>query len=119
MSAASRPDPPLAGSYAGAAGSLVRVSALAADHDPSSPANQRRLNHQAAARDGARILPEFDLEEVVTARKEDVERPVLDLALKALLEGRIKTLYVNRLDRLSRRGMAHVGMILDELEKVS
>jgi site-specific DNA recombinase len=75
------------------------------------------MNHQAAARDGARILPEFDLEEVVSARKE-VERPLLDRALKALLEGDIKTLYVNRLDRLSRRGMAHVGMILDELEKV-
>jgi DNA invertase Pin-like site-specific DNA recombinase len=93
------------------------VSALAADHDPSSPTNQRRMNHQAAARDRARILPEFDLEEVVSARKE-VERPHLDRALKALLEGDIKTLYVNRLDRLSRRGMAHVGMILDELEKV-
>jgi site-specific DNA recombinase len=121
MAPTPRSRPPRAGSYVESeeAGSLVRVSALAADHDPSSPANQRRLNHQAAARDGARILPEFDLEEVVTARKEDVDRPVLDLALKALLEGRIKTLYVNRLDRLSRRGMAHVGQILDDLEKVS
>jgi site-specific DNA recombinase len=109
----------MAGSYIepGPAGSLVRVSALAADHDPSSPPNQRRMNHQAAARDGAQILPEFEFEEVVSARKE-VERPHLDRALKALLEGDIKTLYVNRLDRLSRRGMAHVGMILDELEKV-
>ena len=53
----------------------------------------------------------------MSARKE-VERPLLDRALKALLEGRIKTLYVDRLDRLSRQGMAHVGMILDELEKV-
>jgi site-specific DNA recombinase len=119
MPAASRSGVPVAGSNVepNPAGSLVRVSALAADHDPSSPTNQRRMNHQAAARDGARILPEFDLEEVVSARKE-VERPLLDRALKALLEGDIKTLYVNRLDRLSRRGMAHVGMILDELEKV-
>jgi site-specific DNA recombinase len=119
VSAASKSDAPLAGAYVEPtpAGSLVRVSALAADHDPSSPANQRRVNHQAAARDGAQILPEFEFEEVVSARKE-VERPLLDRALKALLEGRIKTLYVNRLDRLSRRGMAHVGMILDELEKV-
>jgi site-specific DNA recombinase len=119
VSAASKSDAPLAGAYIEPtpAGSLVRVSALAADHDPSSPANQRRVNHQAAARDGAQILPEFEFEEVVSARKE-VERPLLDRALKALLEGRIKTLYVNRLDRLSRRGMAHVGMILDELEKV-
>jgi DNA invertase Pin-like site-specific DNA recombinase len=110
VSAASKSDAPLAGAYIEPtpAGSLVRVSALAADHDPSSPANQRRVNHQAAARDGAQILPEFEFEEVVSARKE-VERPLLDRALKALLEGRIKTLYVNRLDRLSRRAWPMSG----------
>jgi site-specific DNA recombinase len=30
----------------------------------------------------------------------------------------IRTLYVARLDRLTRRGMAYVGLILDELERV-
>ena len=30
-----------------------------------------------------------------------------------------QSLYVAKLDRLTRRGMGHVGLILDELEKVS
>jgi DNA invertase Pin-like site-specific DNA recombinase len=120
MSAAPSADATLAGSSIepGAAGSLVRLSDLAAEYDPTSPTNQRRLNHQAAERNGELILPEFDIEEVVSARKEEVQRPDLDFLIKALLEGRIKTLYLNRVDRLSRRGMAHVGLILDELEKV-
>ena len=100
------------------AGSLARVSKLAAEYDPTSPTNQRRLNHQAAEQNGERILPEFDFEEVAGARKEEVSRSDLELLLKALLEGRIKTLYVNKVDRLSRRGMGHVGLILDDLEKV-
>jgi hypothetical protein len=45
-------------------------------------------------------------------------RPCLDDALSLLLTRKIRTLYVVKLDRLTRRGIGHVGLILDELEKV-
>jgi hypothetical protein len=38
-------EPPLSGSYS-------RLSNLPAAHDPFSPENQQRLNHEAAARNG-------------------------------------------------------------------
>ncbi len=44
-------------------------------------------------------------------------RPGFEKAIRALLDGRIKTLYVAKLDRLTRKGMGHVGLILDELER--
>jgi hypothetical protein len=63
------------------------VSRLAAEYDPTSPANQRRLNHQAAERNGERILPEFDFEEVAGARKEEVSRFDLEFLLTRFLRG--------------------------------
>src|SRR5215211_3347218 len=108
MPAASQPaQPPPSASYIGEpAGALIRLSAMPPAHDPFSPDNQRRLCHQAAERNGEHIPPEYELMELDVA------------ALKLLLTGKIKTLYVATLDRLSRRGMGHVGLILDELEKV-
>jgi DNA invertase Pin-like site-specific DNA recombinase len=87
-------------------------------HDPFSPDNQRRLCHQAAERNGEHIPPEYELMELDVSARKDRTRRGLDAALKLLLTGKIKTLYVATLDRLSRRGMGHVGLILDELEKV-
>lgn len=110
MSPASVADPSPAGSYR-------RLSALAAEYDSISPANQRRLNHGAAARNGEIILPEFEFEDFASAHK-DAKRPGFDRAVRALLDGRIKTLYVAKLDRLSRRGRGHVGLLLDRLEEV-
>jgi DNA invertase Pin-like site-specific DNA recombinase len=86
-------------------------------HDPFSPENQHRLCHQAAERNGEHILPEFEFQELDVSGRKDRPRRGLDDALSRLLTGRIKTLYVAKLDRLSRRGMGHVGLILDELEK--
>ncbi|HKF00296.1 MAG TPA: recombinase family protein [Actinomycetes bacterium] len=86
-------------------------------YDPFSPDNQRRLCHQAASRNGERIPLEFEFTELDVSARKDRPRPGLDAALKVLLRGKIKTLYVAKLDRLSRRGMGHVGLILDELEK--
>jgi len=110
MSPASLASPSPAGSYR-------RLSVLTAEHDPISPANQRRLNHQAAARNGECILPEFEFEDFASAYK-DTGRPGFDDAVKALLDGRIKTLYVAKVDRLSRRGTGQVGLLLDRLEQV-
>lgn len=106
-----------ADSEAQLAGSYDRLSALAAEYDPFSPENQRRLNHEAAARNGEHIPPEFEFSDIASGRK-DVHRPAFEKAIRTLLEGRIKTLYVAKLDRLSRRGMGQVGLILDDLERV-
>jgi site-specific DNA recombinase len=120
MSAASQAAAaPLSGSYHGEpAGALLRLSAMPPAYDPFSPDNQRRLCHQAATRNGEHVPPEFEFQELDVSGRKDRPRPGLDAALNALLTGRIKTLYVAKLDRLSRRGMGHVGLILDELEKV-
>src|SRR5215211_8915070 len=106
MPAASQPaQPPPSASYLGVpAGALLRLSAMPPAHDPFSPDNQRRLCHQAAERNGEHIPPEFEFQELdVSARKDRLRRD-LDDALTRLLTRRIKTLYVAKLDRLSRRG---------------
>ncbi len=94
-----------------------RDGAVLQARDSFSPENQRRLNQEAAARNGEHIPPEFHFSDCVTARK-DVYRPGFEKAIRVLLDGRIRTLYVAKVDRLTRRGTAQVGMILDELEKV-
>jgi site-specific DNA recombinase len=99
------------------AGSYDRQSALPVAYDPFSPENQRRLNREAAERNGEQIPPEFYFNDYLSGRK-DVYRPGFEGAIRALLDGQIKTLYVTKLDRLTRRGMAHIGTILDDLERV-
>jgi len=98
------------------AGGYDRQSEAPRAYDSFSPENQRRLNHKAAARNGEYIQPEFEFSDYITARK-DVRRPGFEKAIRALVDGRIKTLYVAKLDRLTRKGMGHVGLILDELER--
>src|SRR6266545_4973635 len=108
---------PPSGSYLGEpAGALLRLSAMPPAYDPFSH-NQRRLCHQAAERNGEHIPQEFEFQELDVSARKDRPRPGLDAALHVLLTGKIKTLYVAKLDRLSRRGMGHVGLILDDLER--
>jgi site-specific DNA recombinase len=100
------------------AGALLRLSALPPAHDPFSPDNQRRLCHDAAEHNNEQILPEFEFQELDVSGRKDRPRRGLDDALSLLLTRKVRTLYVAKLDRLTRRGMGHVGLILDELEKV-
>ena len=120
MPAASHPATPSPShsSQQESAGALLRVSAMPPAHDPFSPDNQRRLCHDAAARNDEHIPPEFEVQELDVSGRKDRPRRGLDDALSLLLTRKIKTLYVAKLDRLTRRGMGHVGLILDELEKV-
>ncbi len=101
-----------------AAGSYDRQSEAPRAYDSFSPENQRRLNHEAAARDGEYIPTEFEFSDLDLSGRKDVHRPGFEKAISALLGGRIETLYVAKLDRLTRKGMGHVGLILDELERV-
>ena len=100
------------------AGSYDRLSSLSPTHVSFSPENQRRLNHDAAVRNGEHIASEFEFSGLDLSGRKNVYRPGFEKAIRTLLDGRIKTLYVAKLDRLTRKGMGHVGLILDELERV-
>ncbi|MFE9256190.1 recombinase family protein [Streptomyces sp. NPDC006879] len=52
-----------------------------------------------------------------SASKAHVRREQFDSAIAALLEGLSKTFYVWKTDRLSRRGMGQVGLLLDDFDK--
>ncbi|MFI9720542.1 recombinase family protein [Streptomyces sp. NPDC052396] len=54
-----------------------------------------------------------------SASKAHVRREEFEQATSAVLDGLSKTLYVWKLDRLSRRGMGAVGLLLDEFDKRS
>jgi site-specific DNA recombinase len=77
------------------------------------------MTREAAARASECIPESFEFSDLDVSGRKDVPRPGLDKALQALLDESIGTLYVAKLDRLTRRGMAHIGAILDDLERVS
>ncbi|MFB7362958.1 recombinase family protein [Streptomyces hydrogenans] len=52
-----------------------------------------------------------------SASKAHVKREEFEKVTAAIIEGLSKTLYVWKLDRLSRRGMGAVGLLLDQFEK--
>lgn len=52
-----------------------------------------------------------------SASKAHVKREEFDKATQAVIDGLSKTFYIQKTDRLSRRGMGHVGAVLDEFEK--
>jgi hypothetical protein len=54
-------------------------------HDPFSLDNQRRLCHEAAERNGERIQPEFEFQELDVSGRKDRPRRGLDDALSLLL----------------------------------
>ncbi|MEU0804341.1 recombinase family protein [Streptomyces sp. NPDC005970] len=70
---------------------------------------------RAAATDGTKIRHVWF--EQRSASKAHIRREEFEKATAAIVEGRSKTLYVWKLDRLSRRGMGAVGLLLDEFEK--
>lgn len=72
---------------------------------------------RAATHDGVTIRHVWF--EQRSASKAHVRREEFENATRAVLEGRSRTLYVWKLDRLSRRGMGAVGLLLDELDKRS
>ncbi|WP_327253158.1 recombinase family protein [Streptomyces sp. NBC_01244] len=55
--------------------------------------------------------------EQVSASKAYVKREEFDNAVAAIKAGLSKTLFIWKTDRLSRRGMGHVGLLLDEFDK--
>lgn len=72
---------------------------------------------RAAAADGKHIRRLWF--EQRSASKAHVRREEFEKATAAVLDGLSKTLYVWKTDRLSRRGMGQVGLLLDEFDKRS
>ncbi|MEU3074288.1 recombinase family protein [Streptomyces laurentii] len=70
---------------------------------------------RAALNDGKRIRHVWF--EQKSASKAYVKREEFDNAVSAVKAGLSKTLYIWKTDRLSRRGMGHVGLLLDEFDK--
>ncbi|MGW3073555.1 recombinase family protein [Kitasatospora sp. NPDC001132] len=70
---------------------------------------------RAADRDGIKIAHVYF--EQRSASKAHVFREEFESATGDILKGRAKTLYVWKSDRLSRRGMGQVGLLLDEFDK--
>ncbi|MFE6128840.1 recombinase family protein [Streptomyces sp. NPDC056437] len=56
--------------------------------------------------------------EEVSASKRGVKREEFDAAIADVLARSTSGLWVYKLDRLSRRGMGHVGIVLDDFERI-
>jgi site-specific DNA recombinase len=76
-----------------------------------------RINRETAARYGLKIKPGHEYyDRGITAAKSDVRLPDLDRALQVVINQEAEALIVPTLDRLSRRGMRHIGEMLDAVE---
>jgi site-specific DNA recombinase len=100
----------------GWAGTYGRVSELRADRVQDSPENQNRLNHQGAILNGLKIKPGYEFSDHGKSASKDVRRQDLERGIKAVVRQEIEVLVVPAVDRLSRRGMRHIGEMLDAVE---
>lgn len=98
------------------AGIYVRLSKEDLDGGNRSLAEQEEECRQAAKRAGLEVVEVFAEEPGTSGYSATAKRPEFDRAVKWLADGRIDSLVVWALDRLSRRGMGQVGLLLDELE---
>jgi site-specific DNA recombinase len=100
----------------GWAGTYGRKSNLPRAFQSNSPENQDRITKHAALIHGLRIKPGYEFFDVKSASK-DVRRQGFEGAVAALMNREIEALIVPKLDRLSRRGMGQIGLLLDHLRR--
>ena len=81
-----------------------------------SPEIHDRVNRQTALLHGFKIKPGCDFYDHGVSGSKDVRLPELERAIKAVVDREVEALVVPALDRLSRRGMRHVGEVLDAVE---
>jgi DNA invertase Pin-like site-specific DNA recombinase len=102
---------------AGKAVVYVRLSGQPYGYDPFSPGNQRRICRDHALREHIEIVAEYqDL--AISGRKDEADRPGFEASMELIRRKAVEILYVAKLDRLSRRGLEHVGTLLDEIDRV-
>ena len=85
-----------------------------ADEKSTSTERQKKDCRDHAKSLGLEVVAEFT-DEGISGFK-DVERPEFDRAIDGLVRGDFDTLIVWKLDRLTRRGMGHIGTLLDRLD---
>lgn len=84
--------------------------------DQTSTARQEADSRAHAEREGLEVGEVFS--DLLSGFQRDVARPGFDAAVAWVTDGPGRTLIVWKLDRLSRRGIGQVGMVLDRLESV-
>lgn len=94
------------------AGIYARLSN--ADENSTSTKRQEKDCREHAKSLGLEVVEVF-VDEGISGYR-DVERPAFDEAIEALVRGDFDTLIVWKLDRLTRRGMGHIGTLLDRLD---
>src|SRR6266498_6088700 len=101
----------------GWAAGFGRYSAVSPRGNQDSEEIHTRLNRDTAARYGLKIKPGYEFyDRGITAAKSDVRLPDLERALRVVVKQEVEVLIVPSLDRLSRRGMRHIGEMLDAVE---
>jgi site-specific DNA recombinase len=100
----------------GWAGTYGRESDIRATRAKEAPENQDRINRQGALLHGLRIKPGYEFSDHGKSGSKDVKRPEVERAIKAVVRREIEALIVPAVDRLSRRGMRHIGEMLDAVE---
>jgi site-specific DNA recombinase len=100
----------------GWAAAYGRVSEIRTDIAQDSPENQVRVYRQGAHLHGLKIKPGYEFSDHGKSASRDVERRDLERAIRAVVRQEVEALVVPNMDRLSRRGMRHVGGMLDEVE---
>jgi site-specific DNA recombinase len=81
-----------------------------------APENQERVNRHGALLHGFRIKPGYEFSDHGMSGSKDVRRPDVERAIKAVVNQEVEALVVPAVDRLSRRGMRHIGEMLDAVE---
>src|SRR6266542_4858422 len=100
----------------GWAGTYGRESDIRATRAKEAPENQDRINRQGALLHGLRIKAGYEFSDHGKSGSKDVKRPEVERAIKAVVRREIEALIVPAVDRLSRRGMRHIGEMLDAVE---
>jgi DNA invertase Pin-like site-specific DNA recombinase len=100
----------------GWAAGFGRVSLETPHLNQDSPENHVRVNRKTAARSGLRIKSGYEFYDRGITGSKYVRLPELERAIAAVVDREVEALIVPALDRLSRRGMRHVGEMLDAVE---
>jgi DNA invertase Pin-like site-specific DNA recombinase len=101
----------------GWAATYGRVSVALPHLNQESPQNHTRLNRQAALTYGLRIKPGYEFYDRGIGATKKTRRPDFERALQAVVNRDVEALIVPAMDRLSRRGMRHVGEVLEAVEE--
>jgi site-specific DNA recombinase len=102
---------------AGKAVVYVRLSGQPYGYYPFSLDNQRRICRDHALREHIEIVAEsHDL--AISGRKDEAGRPGFEASMELIRRKAVEILYVEKLDRFSRRGLDYVGTVLDEIDQV-